>query len=333
MSPRARAAKAIAGVAADTAYTAMLRIRRVEETISDLSGAGEFASSAHLSIGQEAVAVGVCSEVRPGDLVFSTHRGHGHFLASGGDLVGLFGEMYGNERGSALGLGGSMHLVAPENGFIACDAIVGGNLPIATGAAYALRNRGAENCAVAFFGEGAANQGTFHESLNLASLWELPVIFVCENNLYAEMTHIDLHTRARSVAERAKAYKMPSERVDGNDVHRVGAAMRRARQRALAGKGPTLIECETYRWRGHYEGDPQSYRTKEELAEWKERDPLDRVAGELRSAGTDDRWFSDAESATGREIMSALTEAKSAEAFGGRLIDLVYADRKAALLR
>lgn len=260
----------------------MWTIRAFEEKVSELYATGELRGLLHLSIGQEATAVGVCSLLRADDGLFTGHRPHGHFIAKGADLGRLMAELAGRDGGYCRGKGGSMHLVALEKGCLGATGIVGGSLPLALGAALALRERGGDRVVAVFFGDGAANVGAFHESLNLASLWRLPVVFVCENNGYAEFTPTSAHTRVERMVEHAALYQIPWERVeDGNDVLEVRAAATAAVDRARGGGGPTFLEFLTYRLRGHYEGDPAKYRDLSEVAEWKARDPIARFVKRL----------------------------------------------------
>jgi pyruvate dehydrogenase E1 component alpha subunit len=239
----------------------------------------------HSSIGEEATAVGVCSVLRTDDYLTSTHRGHGHVLAKGADLRRFFAELYGRSSGSCRGKGGSMHVTDLDLGILGANGVVGAGIPIAAGAALASSMRGTDRVAVAFFGDGATDTGVFHEALNLASLWHVPAVFVCENNGYADFMARRAHQPIEHIADRAAAYAMPGARVDGNDVEAVRVAAGDAVDRARSGGGPTLVECETYRIRGHYEGDPQPYRTKEEVDEWRRRDPLSIASGRLRDRG------------------------------------------------
>ena len=255
-------------------YRDMLLIRRFEERASELRMAGFIPGFLHPYIGQEAVAVGVCAALGPDAAITSTHRGHGHMLARGAAPARMYAELYARRDGYNRAKGGSLHMIDTELGFLGANGIVGGGIPLATGAGLQLKRRGLATVAVSFFGDGATNEGAFHESLNLASLWKLPVLYVCENNLYGEFTRQDLHQTVKDVAVRAAAYEIPGVIADGNDVldvHRVAAE---AVDRAVAGDGPTLIEAKTYRHRGHYEGDMGAYRPPEEVAEWMARDPI-----------------------------------------------------------
>ncbi len=258
-------------------YRDMLTIRRFEEKAMDLFGKGLIPGLIHLSIGQEAVATGVCANLRKDDYILSTHRGHGHCLAKHADPSKMLAELLGKETGYCRGRGGSMHVGVPELGILGCTGVVGAGIPIATGVGLSIQVRGTDQVVVSFFGEGATNSGAFHEGLNLAAIWNLPVVFVCENNLYMEFTPIKETTRVADMAEKASAYRMPSEVVDGMDVLKVYEAAKRAVQRARTGGGPTLLELKTYRYRGHHEGDVKrgaTYRSEEEMKAWEARDPI-----------------------------------------------------------
>jgi acetoin:2,6-dichlorophenolindophenol oxidoreductase subunit alpha len=260
----------------------MCLIRAFEEKISALYAMHEIMGLLHLGIGQEAVAVGTCSNLRTDDYVFGGHRSHGHAIAKGADIKRLMAEIAGRATGYCAGKGGSMHIVALDAGFVTATGVVGGSIPLALGAAFAAKEKGKGQIAVVFFGDGAGQAGAFHESLNIASLWRLPVIFVCENNGYAEFTPLSAHTLIERLARHAQTYKIPSSTVDGNDLLKVRDAMAKAVQHARAGKGPAFIECLTHRLRGHYEGDPAKYRELSELAEWKQKDPITRFTRELK---------------------------------------------------
>lgn len=257
-------------------YTRMVKIRQFEEKAARLYEQGLLPGFLHSSVGQEAVAVGVCGALRRDDYITSTHRGHGHIIAKGAGLDRMFAELYGRETGFNRGLGGSMHIMDFELGVLGANGIVGAGIPIAAGAGLSIQLRGTDQVAVAFFGDGAINTGAFHEGINLAAIWDLPCVFVCENNLYAESTPQSYVLRIPDLTERARAYGIPAELVDGNDLVAVYEATRRAVERARAGKGPTLLECRTYRWYGHYIGDPAVYRPAEEVEYWKARDPIPR---------------------------------------------------------
>lgn len=251
--------------------------------------AGDFLGALHTYIGEEAIAVGVCASLREDDYVFSTHRGHGHFLAKGGDLTGLMAELLGKETGCSRGMGGSMHLFAPDIGLMGGNGIVGAGIPLSIGAAFSAHYRGTDQVAVCFFGDGAASQGTFHESLNIASLWRLPAVFVCENNCYAVTTPVSETISVPDVAARAAGYGIPGRSIDGNDVLAVHAAAKEAIHRARTGSGPTLLECKTYRVDPHCMVISE-FRQSEELEEWRQKDPIGLFEGRLRkwSVATDD---------------------------------------------
>lgn len=255
-------------------YRDMLLIRRFEERAAELRMEGLIPGFLHPYIGQEAVAVGVCAALGPGAALTSTHRGHGHILARGASPARMYAELYGRQDGYNRAKGGSLHMIDTELGFLGANGIVGGGIPLATGAGLQLKRTGLRDVAVSFFGDGATNEGAFHESLNLASLWKLPVLYVCENNLYGEFTRQDKHQTVKDVAVRAASYEMPGVIADGNDVLDVYRVTSAAVARAVDGGGPTLIEAKTYRHRGHYEGDMGRYRPPDEVAEWLARDPI-----------------------------------------------------------
>src|SRR5918994_1936869 len=261
----------------------MWLIRAFEEKVSALYAERQIVGLLHLGIGQEAVAVGVCGLLRQDDFVFGGHRSHGHALAKGADVNRLLAEIAGRATGYCRGKGGSMHIVAKAAGFITATGVVGGTIPLALGAAFAAKERKNGQVAMVFFGDGAGQAGPFHESLNIASLWQLPVIFVCENNGYAEFTPLSAHTKIERLAQHAKTYGIPAGTVDGNDLFAVREALRTAVQRARSLKGPVFIECLTHRLRGHYEGDPAKYRELSQLSEWKKKDPIARFTRALKS--------------------------------------------------
>ena len=261
----------------------MWLIRAFEEKVSELYAAREIVGLLHLGIGQEAVAVGTCSLLRNDDYVFGGHRSHGHAIAKGADINRLMAEIAGRATGYCGGKGGSMHIVAAEAGFITATGVVGGTIPLALGAAFAAKEKKQRQVAVVFFGDGAGQAGHFHESLNIASLWQLPVIFVCENNGYAEFTPLSAHTKIERLAQHAKTYGIPASTVDGNDLLAVRRAMSKAVKHCRKGQGPVFVECLTHRMRGHYEGDPAKYRELSKLAEWKKKDPIARVSRLLKS--------------------------------------------------
>ncbi len=266
-------------------YHQMLTIRRFEERCNHLYMQGRIPSTLHLYVGQEAVAVGVCAHLSTDDYVASTHRPHGHAIAKGVSLRSIMAELFAKDTGCCRGKGGSMHVGDVNVGMFPAIAIVGGGIPIAAGAALASKRLGNDRVSISFFGEGATNEGAFHETLNMAAIWQLPVVFVCENNLYAASTPVSWVFKVVDVASRAPAYGLPGEIVDGNDVLAVYEAAGRAIDRARAGGGPTLLECKTYRLVGHSRSDPRTYRTKEEEAEWAKLDPIPRLAAQLLASG------------------------------------------------
>jgi pyruvate dehydrogenase E1 component alpha subunit len=256
-------------------YERMLQLREFELKVQELYRDGKLPGFVHLYIGEEAVATGVCAHLQPNDLVYSTHRGHGHALAKGVPAREVMAELYGKVTGCSGGRGGSMHMYAPEYGFMGTNGIVGGGIPLATGSALSAQLRKSGQVVIAFFGDGAVNSGSFHESVNIGAIWNLPVVYVCENNLYATETAFHRATKNTSVASRAAAYGLPGVEVDGNDVMAVYEAAGTAIERARSNGGPTLIECKTYRTVGHHEGDPGTdYRTRDEVESWKRRCPI-----------------------------------------------------------
>jgi pyruvate dehydrogenase E1 component alpha subunit len=270
-------------------YKKMLELRLFELKVQELYRNARLPGFVHLYVGEEAVAVGVCSNLEPADLVFSTHRGHGHALAKGVPAGVVLAELWGKTTGSSGGRGGSMHMYAPEYGFMGTNGIVGAPIPLATGGALSAKLRKKGQVVVSFFGEGAVNSGSFHEAVNLGSVWNLPVVYVCENNLYATEMAFKRATKNTSVASRAAAYGMTGVEVDGQDVMAVHAAAKEAILRAREDDGPTLIECKTYRYVGHHEGDPGTdYRTRDEVQQWKQNDPVKRARKLLSELGESD---------------------------------------------
>lgn len=289
-----------------SSYRQMLLIRRFEEKCAELYSAGKIQGFLHLDIGEEAVAVGAMRALTPEDNVVSTYREHGHALARGMAPGAAMAEMYGKANGCSRGRGGSMHLFDANLRFFGGYAIVGGGLPIAVGLALADRLRKRPAVTACFFGDGAVAEGEFHESLNLAALWKLPVLFLCENNLYAMGTHVARHQSQTDIARKADAYGMPGEAVDGMDVRAVEAAVRRAVEAVRGGDGPRLLELRTYRFRAHSMYDAELYRGKEEVERWKERDPTATFAAKLQGEGL----LTDADCATAeREAIAEVAEA------------------------
>src|SRR5215207_11373300 len=263
-------------------YREMLIIRRTEEQLARAYQQGHIPGACHTYVGQEAVAVGVCARLRPDDVVFSTHRGHGHALAKGVPPREVIAELLGRATGCSRGRGGSMHLFAPEVGLMGTTGIVGPNILQATGAGYSFKLLKSDRVSVAFFGDGAVNNGAFHEGVNMAAIWELPVVYVCENNQFATEVPFDYATRNTDVAERARSYGIPGVTVDGNDVLAVTEAAAAAIERARTGGGPSLVEGKTYRTRPHAEGMRDGgYRTVEDIEAWKQRDPITLLEARL----------------------------------------------------
>jgi acetoin:2,6-dichlorophenolindophenol oxidoreductase subunit alpha len=296
-------------------YGQMHRIRAFERQVDQLYRSAKMPGLAHLYIGEEAVAVGVCEALRKDDFITSTHRGHGHCLAKGAAVDRMFCELLGKEPGYCRGKGGSMHIADHENGNLGANAIVGGSAGIATGAAFSAKARGTDLVAACFFGEGALGQGVLYEVMNMASLWRLPVVYVCENNLYNEYTHYS-ETTAGDIAARPAAFGIPAEEVDGQDVRAVYAAVTPAVERARAGEGPTFLVCNTYRFHGHHVGDVDRayYRSKEEEASWiDERDPL-ALLGEwlLAEGGVNREALDRIESEIVQEVEAAVAVALEA---------------------
>jgi acetoin:2,6-dichlorophenolindophenol oxidoreductase subunit alpha len=265
-------------------YETMVRIRLFEERIQDLYARGLVPGLAHLYVGQEAVAAGVCANLRADDFITSTHRGHGHVIAKGAELKYMMAELFGKETGYCKGKGGSMHIADVDIGILGANGIAGGGIPIAVGAALSSKMRRTDQVTACFFGDGSSNNGTFHEGMNFAAVHGLPMVFVCENNGYGISVSQKQHQAIEDISVRAAAYGMPGTTVDGNDVLAVYEASGRALERARAGQGPSLLECKTYRWRGHHEGDPNQgrrYRTMEEIQQWVRKCPIRRMEERL----------------------------------------------------
>lgn len=266
-------------------YAMMLRIRAFEEKSTALYEQGVLPGFLHSSVGQEAVPVGVSAHLRADDAITSTHRGHGHVIAKGMDPKRMFAELYARENGYNRGKGGSMHIMDFSLGITGANGIVGAGIPIAAGCGLSFQTIGTDQVAVSYFGDGAINTGAFHEGINLAAIWDLPVVFVCENNLYAESTPQTYSIKIPDLSLRAQAYGIPGHVVDGNDLFAVLDAAGEAVARARRGEGPSLVECRTYRWSGHFVGDPGVYRPQEEVEAWKAKDPVPRVRNWLLAHG------------------------------------------------
>jgi pyruvate dehydrogenase E1 component alpha subunit len=291
-------------------YETMQRIRSFEVAVIELFARGKIPGFLHTYVGEEAVAAGVCAVLRPDDKIISTHRGHGHLIAKGGQLDLMMAELFGKRTGYCKGKGGSMHIAEPDLGMLGANAIVGAGTVIINGAALTAQYWDKDEVAVAFFGDGASNTGAFHEALNMAAVWNLPSIFVCENNGYAESTPQSYHQNIEDVADRAVGYGMPSSTVDGNDPSAVYLAAKEAVARARSGEGPTLIEAKTYRIRGHYEGDPEIYRTKEEVEAWKKKDPIERWRKVLLDRGISAETFKEIDARIDQELKDAVAFAE-----------------------
>lgn len=257
-------------------YKQMLTIRRFEEKVAEFLSQGMIHGTGHLYIGEEAIAVGACKAINKEDYITSTHRGHGHCIAKGAQLDRMMSELFGKETGYCRGKGGSMHIADVEKGNLGANGVVGGGIPIACGAAITIKMKKIDQVVLCFFGDGALNQGVFHESVNLASVWDLPVIFICENNLYAMSTATKVAFKIKDLSLRAASYGIPGVTIDGNDVFKVYEEVSKAVSHARKGKGPSLLVCQSYRWKGHSRSDAERYRTKEEIIEWKKRCPIER---------------------------------------------------------
>ncbi len=262
----------------------MMLIRAFEEAAEQLYLQGLIHGTMHLSVGQEASAVGACAALRPTDYILSTHRGHGHCIAKGARVELMMAEFFGKETGYCRGRGGSMHMADVETGNLGANGIVAGGVPMAAGVGLSIQMQRQDRIVLVFFGDGATNEGAFHESLNLAAIWNLPVIYFCENNQYAMSMAITRASKVEKLSDRACAYGIPGVTVDGNDLLAVYCATKEAVERARSGGGPTLIEAQTYRWKGHSKSDKQRYRTKEEVKAWQERDPIARLAQKMLEA-------------------------------------------------
>ena len=291
----------------------MWEIRRFEEAVDDLFARGLMHGTMHLSIGQEASATGSCFALREGDAITSTHRGHGHCIAQGADLTRMMAELLAKETGYYRGRGGSMHIADVATGNLGANGIVGGGIPIAVGAALANQLRGNDNVVLSFFGDGAANEGAFHEAMNLAAIWKLPVVMICENNKYGMSFSTEKAFAIKHISERAAGYGMPGVTVEGNDVEAVHAAVGEAVARARAGDGPTLVEAETYRWKGHSKSDKNLYRTKDEIAQWRDKDPIVRFEQTVMERGVlDDAALAAIRDQVRESIRAAVREANAA---------------------
>jgi TPP-dependent pyruvate/acetoin dehydrogenase alpha subunit len=292
----------------------MALIRAFEKRVAELYRDREMPSMVHSSLGQEGVAAGVGCALSDDDYLLTTHRGHGHCLSKGVDPAGMMSELYGKASGVCGGKGGSMHVADPRKGVLGANAIVGASMPLAVGAGMSIKQLGQDRIVVAFFGEGAINQGMFHEAVNLAAIWDLPVLFVCENNFYAEFSDSRRMTRVPNVADRAAANGLHAVNVDGNDVEAVHAATLEAVARCRDGRGPVLLEAETYRWHGHYEGDAQPYKTADERDRWDARDPLVlAIAKAVRNGEATEQQIEELRASAARLVEDAVESARAAE--------------------
>ncbi|MGN1414151.1 MAG: thiamine pyrophosphate-dependent dehydrogenase E1 component subunit alpha [Anaerovoracaceae bacterium] len=291
-------------------YETMFRIRRFEEETFEFYKKGLMAGLAHLYLGEEAIATGVCAALTDEDYIGSTHRGHGHLVARGADTDRMMAEILGKKTGYSNGKGGSMHIMAMDKGILGANGIVGGEIPIATGAAYTAKYKGTDQVAVSFMGDSATNEGTFHESINMAAAWKLPCIYVIENNLYGISVDIRDVTNTPDLAVRAQAYNIPGVVVDGMDVTAVYEAAQEAVERARKGEGPTIIECKTYRWQGHHVGDPATYRKRKsetEKEDWMKKDPVENLKKEMLAAKkATEKDFAAIEAKVEEEIQAAV---------------------------
>jgi pyruvate dehydrogenase E1 component alpha subunit len=324
-----RAARPIIGASLlTTLFRSMTRIRTTEETIAELLDKNEIRCPTHLCTGQEAIAAGVCAALQKDDYIFGGHRSHGHYLAKGGDLRALMAELYGKATGCSRGRGGSMHLIAQEVGLLGTVPLVAATIPIAVGSALASKVRGDSRVSVAFFGDGATEEGHFHEAVNFAGLQRLPVIFVCENNLYSSHMHIRERRAKDNIVQAGDAHGVPGLRVDGNDAGVVYRTALDAVRRARSGRGPTLIECRTYRWRGHV-GSSMDFdvgvKRKDELRQWLSKDPVARARAALLEQGLHERALEEIESEVRAEIEDAVQFARdSAYPHADELLDHVF---------
>lgn len=305
----------------------MLLIRAFEEAAEQLYLQGMIHGTMHLSIGQEGSAAGACAALRPTDYILSTHRGHGHCIAKGARVDQMMAEFFGREAGYCRGRGGSMHMADVATGNLGANGIVAGGVPMAAGVGLSIQLQQQDRVVLVFFGDGAANEGAFHESLNLAAIWSLPVVYFCENNQYAMSMAITRASKLDRLSDRAAAYGMPGVSVDGNDLLAVYRATQEAVSRARSGGGPTLLEAQTYRWKGHSKSDKQRYRSKEEVKEWQARDPIARLAQQmLEGSLLTEGELSRLQAQVDAEIAAAIAFAKaSPEPDPATILEGVYA--------
>jgi acetoin:2,6-dichlorophenolindophenol oxidoreductase subunit alpha len=314
-------------------YERMLLIRRMEERLRADAAAGKLPGAVHLYIGQEAIAAGVCARLKETDWITSTHRGHGHFLAKGGDPKAMMAEIWGKRTGICQGMGGSMHVADFTKGILGANGIVGGGFAIATGAAFSSKLSNDGRVAVAFFGDGAANQGVFMECLNVSSLWKLPLVFVCEHNKFCEFT-VSSTVTSGEIVDRARAFKIPCSVIDGNDALAVWQAAGQAIEHARSGNGPAFIEAHTYRIQGHLEAEDLflgggKYREKQEIEEWRQRDPIDRLKAKLLADGSRENELQAIDARVTRTVEESVQFAESSEEADPELaFELMFAGQK-----
>ena len=308
-------------------YREMLKIRLFEEAAIKLWDKGEIKGSIHPYIGQEAIAVGFCQALKKEDYIISSHRGHGHYLAKGGDLAKMMAELLGKSTGCCKGRGGSMHVADISTRNLGANGIVAANMGIGNGAALTSKLKNLGYVVISFFGEGGSGQGMFHEALNISSIWKLPILFVCENNKYAVSTDCDEILPVKDVVQRAQSYNIPGALIDGNDVLEVYKTALKYIEIARNGEGPALIECKTYRWEGHYHGEPQVYRSKNEVEEWKKKCPILRFEKYILDKDVNYKKLEEIKNDIKREIEEALVFAKkSPEPSGATVFKYLYAD-------
>ena len=286
-------------------YENMVRIRKFEVKLTDCFTKGMLAGNIHTSVGQEASAVGACKALEKRDFITATHRGHGQCIAKGAKTDIMMAELFGRSTGYCRGKGGSMHVADVSLGILGANGIVGAGIPIATGSGLTSKIRNTDEVTMAFFGDSASNQGTFHESINMAAAWKLPVVYLCENNQYGVSVNIHTVTNTDTIAVRGKAYDIPGVTVDGNNPLEVYEAVKQAVEYARGGNGPSIVECMTYRMRGHYEGDPAAYRSKEVTEEWRKKDPIDIFRAYLLNEEIDEKEIIAIEEAMDKEIEAA----------------------------
>jgi len=288
-------------------YEEMVKIREFERQVDKFIKRGDITGTTHLSIGQEAVAVGGCRALEEEDYIVSTHRGHGHCLAKGASLKGMMAELFGKKTGICKGRGGSLHIADMSTNNLGANGIVGSGIPIATGAGLSMKMQDKDEVILCFFGDGAINRGSFHEAVNMASIWDLPVIFLCENNQYGMSVSIEYCTNCDDLSERSKAYGIPGKTIDGNDIETVYDEVANAAEIARSGEGPSLLIAETYRWKGHSKSDNLAYRTKEEEKRWKDKDPIERFEKYLREEeDVDEEEFEKIKNKVDKELTQAI---------------------------